>query len=228
MERMESVKQHFEQEAKEYDGIITKLIPYYSQMVEALVDALPFEKGDGIRVIDFGCGTGTVARAIKDAYPAANITCLDIAQNMLDMAKYKLADVPGAVYINADFADFGFDKEYDAVVSSLALHHIETNEDKLKFYKKIYSGLKPGGVFVNADVVLASTQRLQQRYMERWKSFMYKSVGGEAESVWIRKYYAEDRPASLAQHIDMLKAAGFSSVDVVWKYYNYAVYTAVK
>ena len=37
MERTEGVKRHFEEEALEYDGIIVKLIPYYSQMLEALV-----------------------------------------------------------------------------------------------------------------------------------------------------------------------------------------------
>lgn len=68
-----------------------------------------------------------------------------------------------------------------------------------------------------------------QKYMEKWISFKPGSVGGdEAENKWIPKYYHEDRPASLTAHLDMLNAAGFSSADVVWKYYNYAVYMAVR
>lgn len=229
MERMESVKRHFEQEAKEYDGIIRKLIPYYPQMVEALVNALPFDSGDRIRVIDLGCGTGTVARAVRDAYPEASLTCLDIAQGMLDMARHKLADVPGVDYINANFSSFDFEERYDAAVSSLALHHLETREEKLGFYRKIYSGLNAGGVFVNADVVLASTERLQDTYMEMWKRFMYQNAGKEeTDNVWIQKYYSEDRPAPLTEHFAMLAEAGFSCADVVWKYYNYAVYIAFK
>lgn len=226
---MESVKTHFEQEAKEYDGIITKLIPRYSQMVQALVDALPQGRADEISVIDLGCGTGTVARAVKDAYPKAKLTCLDIAQNMLDMARHKLRDAPGTVYINADFYGFSFEAQYDAAVSSLALHHLETSGDKQEFYDKIYDALKPGGVFVNADVVLAPTERLQQTYMKRWTDFMYESAGKEeTDSVWLPKYYAEDRPAALTEHLAMLAKAGFLRTDVVFKYYNYAVYAAFK
>lgn len=229
MSRMEDVKRHFEDEAREFDEIIRKLIPYYPQMVGAVVDALPFESSDNISVIDLGCGTGMVARAVKDAFPKARLACLDISEKMLKMAGVKLADAPDTAFINADFSGFIFSEQYDAAVSSLALHHLETDEDKLAFYKKIYSGLKSGGVLVNADVVLASTDRLQQRFMEKWITFMSGSVGrDEAENKWIPKHYHEDRPAPLMTHLDMLKAAGFSSADVVWKYYNYAVYTAVK
>ncbi len=229
MGRMEDVKQHFEEEAREFDGIIIKLIPYYPQMVEALVDALPYERGGEISVIDLGCGTGTIAGAVKDAYPKARLTCLDIAEGMLKMAETKLGNAPDTVFIKADFSNFEFPEQYDAAVSSLALHHLETDEDKSGFYKKIYSGLKKGGVLVNADTVLASTTRLQQRFMEKWIEFMSNNVGREeAEGKWVQKYYHEDRPAPLMKHFEMLKAAGFSSVDVIWKYYNYAVYMAVK
>jgi len=226
---MEDVKRHFEEEAREFDGIIRKLIPYYPQMVEAVVDALPFERSAKISVIDLGCGTGTVARAVKDAYPEAKLSCLDVAEEMLKTAQVKLSGAPDTAFIKADFSCFEFSEKYDAAVSSLALHHLETDEDKLGFYRKIHSGLKEGGVLVNADVVTASTGRLQQRFMERWIDFMSGNVGrDEAENKWIPKYYREDRPAALTAHLDMLKNAGFSNADVVWKYYNYAVYTAVK
>lgn len=229
MSDMRSIKQHFEEEAKEFDIIIKQLIPYYYQMVAAVVNALPFNNNDRIDVLDLGCGTGTVARAIKDEYPKAKLTCLDIADKMLQMAQIKLADAQDTIYINSDFYHFNFDRQYDAVVSSLALHHLVTREDKLDFYKKIYAGLKNQGVFVNADVVLASTDVLQKQYMEQWKSFMRRSVSKEeVENKWIPKYHEEDRPASMTEHFAMLKEAGFAAVDVVWKYYNFAVYMAVK
>ena len=127
------------------------------------------------------------------------------------------------------FYDFNFDKNYDAVVSSLALHHLETKEDKLEFYRKIYSCLNDGGIFVNADVVLASTEALQQCYMTQWKNFMLRNVPkDEVDSKWIPAYYEEDRPVSMIEHFEMLKDSGFKIMDVVWKYYNFAVYMAIK
>ena len=229
MDRMNKIKNHFEEEAEQYDGIIKNLIPYYHQMVEALVNTLPFGHSENIEVIDLGCGTGTISRAVKDVYPKAKITCLDISGKMLQIAAGKLSDAQDAAYINSNFYDFNFDKKYDAVVSSLALHHLVTKEDKRDFYKKIYSCINTGGVFINADVVLGSTDILQERYMEQWKNFMCMNVSrDEVESKWIPTYYEEDRPVLMMEHFEMLKDAGFKAVDVVWKYYNFAVYMAAK
>ena len=229
MNNMEGIKQHFEEEAQEYDGIIKNLIPYYHQMVEALVNTLPSDHSKNIKVIDLGCGTGTISWAVKDVYPKAKVTCLDISGKMLQIAAGKLSDAQDAAYINSNFYDFNFDKKYDAVVSSLALHHLVTKEDKLEFYRKIYSCLNTGGVFINADVVLASTDILQERYMEQWKNFMCMNVPkDEVESKWIPTYYEEDKPVPMMEHLEMLKDAGFKTMDVVWKYYNFAVYMAAK
>lgn len=65
--------------------------------------------------------------------------------------------------------------------------------------------------------------------MEQWKNFMYKNVPeNEVENKWIPSYYEEDRPASMVEHFEMMKEAGFNVVDVVRKYYNFAVYMAAK
>jgi len=229
MSNMDRIKNHFEEEAMVYDGIIKNLIPYYNQMVEAIVNVLPFDRSMELEVMDLGCGTGTVARAVKNTFTKSKMTCLDISAKMLQVAGGKLNDAPDTVFINSNFYEYSFKREYDAVVSSLALHHLVTDEDKLDFYKKIYNGLKPGGIFVNADVVLASSDTLQESYMEQWKKFMCMNVPEEeVENKWIPTYYAEDRPVSMMKHFEMLKKTGFSTFDVVWKYYNFAVYMAVK
>jgi len=75
-----------------------------------------------------------VYRAIKDNFPEVALTCLDIAEKMLEIAKNKIG---GEVKcIQADFNDFAFPQKYDLIVSSLALHHLETDESKFGFYKK--------------------------------------------------------------------------------------------
>lgn len=229
MSNMDKIKNHFEEEAAQYDTIIKNLIPYYNQMVEALVNTLPFSNSKDIEVIDLGCGTGTISKAVKSAYPKARITCVDISEKMLHIAAGKLNEAKDTVYINRSFYDFSFDKKYDAIVSSLALHHLVTKADKLEFYKKIYSGLNNGGIFINADVVLASSDILQERYMEQWKNFMCGNVPkDEVDNKWIPTYYEEDRPVSMIEHFEMLKAVGFNVMDLIWKYYNFAVYMAIK
>ncbi|MCL2049162.1 MAG: methyltransferase domain-containing protein [Defluviitaleaceae bacterium] len=221
--RTARIKQHFEEEASEYDIIIQRLIPYYDEMVNALVSVIPFPRESVFSMIDLGCGTGTVSRAVKAKFPNAKITCVDIAEKMLELAKVKIGG--NVACIQADFNGLVFPEKYDLVVSSLALHHLENNRDKLHFYKKIYSALNQGGVFINADVVLGSDTAIQDVYLEKWKEFMCKNVGeDEVGNKWLPTYYAEDRPAKLTTHLSMLNDCGFSCVDVVYKYFNYAVY----
>lgn len=226
---MEKVKHHFEDEAQEFDRIILTLIPHYPTMIRTLVEAIPFGRSEPVRVIDLGCGTGTVASRVLDAFPNAQVTCLDVAENMIAIARRKLVAHPLVNYTTVDFNDFEFCGKYDAIVSSLALHHLLTDGDKTKFYRRIYGSLNSGGVFYNADVVLASNDFLQALYMGEWRRFMGKSLSAdEIEGKWIPKYYEEDRPAKLIDQLAWMAQIGFADVDVLWKYYNFAVYGGVR
>jgi tRNA (cmo5U34)-methyltransferase len=226
---MHNIRQHFEEEAREFDRIIVTLIPEYPRMVEALVAAIPFDHAAPVRIIDLGCGTGTVAACVLDSFPNSQVTCLDLAENMIAMTQLRLARYSGVRYLVGDFNAFDFDGKYDAVISSLALHHLVTDEDKRRFYRRISESLASGGVFYNADVVLGSSDFLQDVYMKQWRDFMSREIPkDEIEHKWIPKYEAEDRPAKLMDQLKWMEAIGFVDVDVVWKYYNFAVYGGVR
>jgi tRNA (cmo5U34)-methyltransferase len=227
--KTDKIKKHFEGEAREFDEIILKIIPFYNEMLEALTLALPFEINEKIIVADLGCGTGTIAKMILGKYPNSILTCVDLAANMIEMAKVKLAKFENVRYITEDFYNFDFDRKYDAVVSSLSLHHLRTDTDKKIFFKKIFDALNGGGVFYNADVVLGSGENLQNIYMKKWKEFMQKKVSvSEITDKWFPKYKEEDRPAELIKQIKWLEKTGFKKTDIIWKYYNFAVYGGVK
>ncbi|MDR1695092.1 MAG: class I SAM-dependent methyltransferase [Endomicrobium sp.] len=218
------IKAHFEEEAKEFDSVIQKLIPHYNDMIGALVSVIPFAKDAGFSMIDLGCGTGTVAKEIKNGFPDADVTCVDISPNMLEIAKTKIGS---GKYIQADFNGFSFPQKYGLIVSSLALHHLENDSLKFEFYKKIFEALTPDGIFINIDVVLGEDDAIQSAYMEKWKSFMRTNISErEMTDKWLPNYYAEDRPAKLTSHLEMLKKCGFSKTDVVYKHYNFSVYLA--
>ena len=222
---MDIVKKHFEEEAREFDRIIVTLIPYYVQMVESLALAIPFEISAPIRVLDLGCGTGTVAKRVLDRFPNAQLSCLDLAANMIAMAREKLAGYPRVSFILGDFTAMAEGETYDVVVSSLALHHLAADAEKRQFYRRIYLSLRPGGVFYNADAVLGTSDFLQRMYMRQWRAFMGRNISlEEVENKWIPNYEAEDHPAKLTGQLAWLVEAGFADVDVLWKYYNFAVY----
>ena len=74
-------------------------------------------------------------------------------------------------------------------------------------------------------MILGSSEHFQDVYMEKWKSFMKKNVSEEEIEIrWLPQYREEDRPAKLTDQIAWLIDLGFSEVDIIWKYYNFAVY----
>ena len=148
---------------------------------------------------------------------------------MIEMAKIKLEEYNDIKYYTGDFSDFDFEKKYDVVVSSLALHHIKTDEEKKKLYRRIFGMLLNGGVFLNSDVVLGSNESLNKLYSDKWIEFMLQNVPKrEIEEKWLPKQREEDFPAPLIHHIKWLNETGFKNCDIVWKYYGLAVYCGTR
>lgn len=225
---MKQVKSHFEEEAEIFDELIKTLIPYYEDMIESMILALPFHQKEKINVLDLGCGTGNISLKVKERFPNARITSVDMAKNMIKIAKQKLASYNDIEFIIADVRDLEFVDEFDAVVSSLALHHLHHPEKK-PYYHRIKSFLKKGGVFYNTDNILGSSPHLNQLYMDKWIEFLLKShTHEEIDSVWIPKHREEDFPAPLMDHIHLLEEVGFKEVDVIWKSYMFGVYGGKK
>jgi tRNA (cmo5U34)-methyltransferase len=226
---MENVKEHFEEEAKEFDNTILKLIPRYNEMINCMVSIIPFNNSEEFKLLDLGSGTGNITKAVKEKYPNSKISCIDIAENMIQMAQIKLQNYTGIEYYTGDFSEFEFEEKYDVIVSSLALHHIKTDDDKKGFYDKIFSALKVGGVFLNSDVVLGSNEKLSQFYREKWINFMLTNLPEEeVREKWVPKQLEEDFPVPLTYHLKWLKEIGFENIDVIWKYYGLVVYCGTR
>jgi tRNA (cmo5U34)-methyltransferase len=218
---------YFERDAAEFDGIIRKLIPNYGLMLDLLVSVIPFPAERSFAVMDLGCGTGAVSAAVAGKYPGAALTGVDLSDIMLRHAKLKLGD--RITCIQADFNGFEFPGRYDLIVSSLALHHLKTDEDKLAFYKKIFEALNPEGQFINIDVVAGGSDALRSVYEGSWEAFIARHFSREEiESKWLPNSAAEDFPAPMTVHLDMMRSCGFRDIDIVYKYYKFAVYTGRK
>ena len=81
--RFKEIKEHFEKEALVFDKLFFKVMPRYEEMMQALIDALPFDRKDKLKIADLGCGTGNLSKKLILAYPNCRLSCLDMAQNML-------------------------------------------------------------------------------------------------------------------------------------------------
>lgn len=98
----------------------------------------------GKRVLDLGCGYGWHC-VYAAQQGAASVVGVDLSQRMLEVARSK-TDSPKVQYIRAAMEDAEFpDGSFDVVLSSLALHYVESFE---VIAQKVSRFLRPGGSFV--------------------------------------------------------------------------------
>lgn len=100
----------------------------------------------GHKVLDLGCGTGTLAMMVKEAQPQADVTGLDADPEMLDMALEKSASKNIDLKFDVGFTDkLPYpDASFDRVMSSIMIHHLKTPE-KEATAREVFRVLKPGG-----------------------------------------------------------------------------------
>ena len=156
--------EHFDKLAVEYEARRRRLVPSFDDIYHTAVAALELAGVEPRRVLDLGAGTGLMARHVLAAYPDAELTLLDGAPAMLEQARVALGD--GASYVEADLADPLPAGPWDAVVSALAIHHLE-DSGKRDLFQRIHHALAPGGVFVNLEQVTGPTPLFADAY-RRW------------------------------------------------------------
>lgn len=94
----------------------------------------------GRRILDAGCGAGTLSAALRDS--GADVTGIDASTGMLELARRRLGDDADLRVVDLScplpFADGGFDD----VVASLVLHYLEDWGPTLAEMRRV---LRPGG-----------------------------------------------------------------------------------
>ncbi|RED76009.1 class I SAM-dependent methyltransferase [Cohnella phaseoli] len=108
--------------------------------------------GPGQRVLDLGCGTGTLTLLLKQAYPKAEVTGLDIDPKVLRAAEKKAENMGIDIMFHQGMSfELPYpDHSFDRVVTSLMFHHL-TFENKLRTLNEAFRILKPQGELHIAD-----------------------------------------------------------------------------
>ena len=185
-QRNEEMKAFFDEHAGEYDRVHSTLMQNKERMI-------PFLPENTQILLDLGAGTGLELLSLYERFPAARTTVVDISPKQLNILRTRpFADK--LTFLCGDFFALEFGSDYDAVISSAALHHFEEAEKSL-LYRKIFACLRPGGVFINSDKMLPSYEAQLANFQKfREQRHLYRHF---------------DTPLALCREEALLKEAGF-------------------
>jgi SAM-dependent methyltransferase len=167
------------------------------------------------RVLDLGTGDGRLLALLGRERSELIAVGVDFSQVMLDRARKRFAGHANVDLVQHDMAEplpeLGV---FDAVVSSLAIHHLE-HERKRSLYGEVFELLQPGGVFANFEHVASATHRLHAAF--------FAAIGEP-----VQDEDASDRLLDVHTQLVWLRELGFDDVDCYWKWLEMALLVAVK
>lgn len=131
----------FDQYADDYDAHMQDLlgdVRYYADQKARLLKSAGL-LGEATRVLDFGCGTGSLSIAIAERVPSARIDGFDVSRD-------SLARIPNSLKAQGRFETdlSALDGPYDLIVLTNVMHHIEP-ADRDSVLSDAAVRLAPGG-----------------------------------------------------------------------------------
>lgn len=206
-----SVRRHLRVEIEAYDEAIRRFVPGYEAMLA--VAAREAARCRPRRVLDLGAGTGALSEAVLLAAEPEEMILLDADAEMLAQARARLSRFGGRITEREGTFDDPL-PPCDAVVASLALHHVPTIEAKAALFRRIADRLPPGGVLVNADVTMPSDPAARDAEYRGWAAHLASSgISREQAYRHFAEWAEEDTYLPREAERDALRAAGF---EVAW------------
>ncbi len=204
-----SVRRHLRLAVADYDQSIRRFIPGYETMLRVAAGQVASIAAN--LVIDLGAGTGALAEAILSTGKVGAVELFDVDPEMLERARARLSRFRK----QTRFRERSFELPLppcNAVVASLALHHIPALDRKQALYQRICNALLPGGLFVNADVALPSNPKEREDTYRAWTNHMTSCGIDETQAKrHFRQWAEEDTYFSLPEEIAAMQSAGFDA-----------------
>ena len=107
-------------------------------------------RGQGLRLLDAGCGTGASTAALLTVAPEADIIAIDASRGMLDAALAKPWP-PSVQFVHAPierFAEHGIGGPFDGILAAYLVRNLADPDSQLRAFR---ARLRPGGTLAVHD-----------------------------------------------------------------------------
>ncbi|GAB4355837.1 MAG: carboxy-S-adenosyl-L-methionine synthase CmoA [Methylohalobius sp. ZOD2] len=220
------------QVAAVFDDMIDRSVPGYRTIVTAIGLLAGQLAQPGGYCYDLGCSLGAASFAMAHAItaPGCRVIAVDNAWPMLARLRERLQTLAGPTPVHPVCADLRHVPIHNAslVVLNFTLQFIPPPE-RLGLLQAVHDGLRPGGGLILSEKIALEAPRQQALFTDLHHAF--KRAQGYSDLEISQKRAALENvliPEALATHRDRLKAAGFSSCEVWFQYFNFVSLVAFK
>ena len=210
-----------------FDDMLKRSIPDYRGMRD-LVDGigLRYAPGHGSKVLGLGTSLGRDIDTF--ALVGCEVTSCEVSEPMARRQEERFRTFKNVEVRRVDVTTDMPCQEYDLVLSILTLQFIRP-EDRDGVVDAAYRRLRDGGAMVVVEKVLGETwgiEAVMRSEYEREKGlngYTTDQIEGKKDALAFVM-----QPYKASQNVDMLRQAGFRSVDCFWRHLNFAGFLAVK
>ena len=209
-----------------------------------MLDVLEATIGRSGRVLDLGCGPGSLSLRILRRFPRMRVVAVDYDPVVLKIGQGALGSFGGRLtWVDAKIGSPGWTRslprgKFDAAVSTTALHWL-TPSNLRRLYRDLYPLLRSNGVFLNGDRIPWGTENAQLHHLAGRISKLWRLRNVRGSGAW-RQWWRDaarvpELKASFSEHrrrqaqhpkvltpsvndqIRALRRAGFPTAAVVWQ-----------
>jgi len=112
-----------------------------NRVIATLVEQITKDRASGYRVLEVGCGTGNVLRALEQVCPRGIVVGMDLFAEGLAFARKRTS----CALVQGNLEQPGFGKPFDLVGAFDVVEHLSND---LQVFGSIHSMLKPGGMLL--------------------------------------------------------------------------------
>lgn len=217
----------------EYDLQILNTIPHYELFHASAINIVKVMDNEPELWLDTGAGTGTMVRKCLDIFPNTLFFVADPSDEMLAVAKNKLA---GYGEDRVRFLDVAKTQEvlldaglHPDVITAIQSHHYLLPEERKAATMVCYELLSEDGVFITFENVKPFTAKGIAVAKQSWSNYqLSKGKSEEQVKKHIDRFDAEYFPITVEEHLELYRECGFRVVELLWYSYMQAGFYCVK